>query len=199
MYLNLNTLVIITLNPIEDSSFMVSTIMKVKDQYDLTSFSQTTEVSLDSLDSIRFNKLNKSAIHWLENDSEIIADFYLPKAIYNELLEDGILNKFSKYVKAEKSYGDKSSIKDDLEIYVYENIINRFIIDNIEVYGIQGKNLETSFVSVNSPEELTTGGYTAQTNLDIQGYQNDGLSFRLIYNKKPGYKYNLKLHIKIQA
>jgi hypothetical protein len=188
-----------TLNPIEDSSFMVSTIMKVKDQYDLTSFSQTTEVSLDSLDSIRFNKLNKSAIHWLENDSEIIADFYLPKAIYNELLEDGILNKFSKYVKAEKSYGDKSSIKDDLEIYVYENIINRFIIDNIEVYGIQGKNLETSFVSVNSPEELTTGGYTAQTNLDIQGYQNDGLSFRLIYNKKPGYKYNLKLHIKIQA
>ena len=52
---------------------------------------------------------------------------------------------------------------------------------------------------VNSPEEITIGGYTQQTNFDIQGYQNDGLSFRLIYNKKPGYKYNLKLHIKIQA
>jgi hypothetical protein len=186
-----------TLNPIESKSFMVSTIMKVKDAYDLTSFTSTIETSIDSLDSIRFNKLNKSAIHWLENDSEIIADFYLPKSIYNELLEDGILNSFSKYIRADKSYGDKSSVKDDLEIYVYENIVNRFIIDNIEVYGIQGKNLET--VSVNSPEEITTGGYTAQTNFDIQGYQNDGLSFRLIYNKKPGYKYNLKLHIKIQA
>lgn len=188
-----------TLNPIEDKSFMVSTIMKVKDVYDLTSFTSTIETSIDSLDSIRFNKLNKSAIHWLENDSEIIADFYLPKSIYNELLEDGILNSFSKYVEADKSYGDKSSVKDDLEIYVYENIVNRFIIDNIEVYGIQGKNLETGFVSVSSPEEITTGGYTEQTNFDIQGYQNDGLSFRLIYNKKPGYKYNLKLHIKIQA
>ena len=188
-----------TLNPIEAKSFMVSTIMKVKDVYDLTSFTSTIESGIDSLDSIRFNKLNKSAIHWLENDSEIIADFYLPKSIYNELLEDGILNSFSKYVEADKSYGDKSSVKDDLEIYVYENIVNRFIIDNIEVYGIQGKNLETGFVSVNSPEEITTGGYTAQTNFDIQGYQNDGLSFRLIYNKKPGYKYNLKLHIKIQA
>ena len=188
-----------TLNPIEAKSFMVSTIMKVKDVYDLTSFTSTIETSIDSLDSIRFNKLNKSAIHWLENDSEIIADFYLPKSIYNELLEDGIQNSFSKYVDADKSFGDKSSIKDDLEIYVYENIVNRFIIDNIEVYGIQGKNLETGFVSVNSLEEIKSGGYTVQTNFDIQGYQNDGLSFRLIYNKKPGYKYNLKLHIKIQA
>ena len=188
-----------TLNPIEEKSFMVSTIMKVKDEYDLTNFNSTLETSIDSLDSIRFNKLNKSAIHWLENDSEIIADFYLPKSIYNELIEDGILSKFSKYVEAGKSFGDKSSIKDDLEIYVYKNIINRFIIDNIEIYGISGKNIETAFVPVNSPEEITIGGYTQQTNFDIQGYQNDGLSFRLIYNKKPGYKYNLKLHIKIQA
>jgi hypothetical protein len=29
--------------------------------------------------------------------------------------------------------------------------------------------------------------------------KNDGLSFRLIYNKKPGYTYNFKVHIKIQA
>ena len=173
--------------------------MKVKDTYDLTSFTSTLESGLDSLDSIRFNKLNKSAIHWLENDTEIIADFYLPKSIYNELLEDGILSKFSKYIKAENSYGNKESIEDDLERYVYKNIVTRFIIDNIEIYGISGKNLETQFVSVIHPSELSNGGYIPQTDFEIQGYQNDGLSFRLIYNKKQGYKYNLKLHIKIQA
>jgi len=188
-----------TLNPIELKSFMVSTIMKVKDHYDLTSFSKTKESSIDSLDHIRFNKLNTSAIHWLEEDSQIIADLYLPKSIYNELLEDGILSKFVKYVTPENSFGDKSTISDDLEQYVYSNIVNRFIIDNTEVYGIAGKNLTTDFVSVDSPEKLKDGGYTAQTNFEIQGYQNDGLSFRLIYNKKLGYKYNLKLHIKIQA
>jgi len=188
-----------TLSPVELKSFMASTIMKVKDQYDLTSFSDTLEESLDSLDYIRFNKLNKTAIHWIENDSEIIADFYLPKTIYNELLEDGIQHKFSKYLTSENSFGDKSTIQDDLEKYVYSNIVSRFIIDSTEIYGISGKNITTSFISVNSPEELTDGRFVKQTNFDIQGYQNDGLSFRLIYNKKPGFKYHLKLHIKIQA
>ena len=188
-----------TLSPVELKSFMASTVMKVKDQYDLTSFSQTNETSLDSLDYIRFNKLNKTAIHWIENDSEIIADFYLPKTIYNELLEDGIQSKFSKYLTAENSFGDKSTILDDLEKYVYSNIVSRFIIENTEIYGITGKNITTEFKSVNSPKELTDGRFTKQTNFDIQGYQNDGLSFRLIYNKKPGFKYHLKLHIKIQA
>jgi len=188
-----------TLSPVELKSFMASTVMKVKDQYDLTSFSQTNETSLDSLDYIRFNKLNKTAIHWIENDSEIIADFYLPKTIYNELLEDGIQSKFSKYLTAENSFGDKSTILDDLEKYVYSNIVSRFIIENTEIYGISGKNITTEFKSVNSPKELTDGRFTKQTNFDIQGYQNDGLSFRLIYNKKPGFKYHLKLHIKIQA
>ena len=37
------------------------------------------------------------------------------------------------------------------------------------------------------------------TNFNIQGYQNDGLSFRLIYNKRLGYSYNFKIHVKIQA
>lgn len=188
-----------TLSPVELKSFMASTIMKVKDQYNLTRFTDTLETSLDSLDSIRFNKLNKTAIHWIENESEIIADFYLPKTIYNELLEDGIKNKFSKYVNAENSFGDKSTIEDDLEQYVYSNIVHRFIIDNIDIYGIAGKNLTTSFISVDSPKEMTDGRFVKQTNFDIQGYQNDGLSFRLIYSKKPGFKYHLKLDIKIQA
>lgn len=188
-----------TLSPVESNSFMVSTIMKVKNQYDLTSFSNTIETSIDSLDYIRSNKLNKTAIHWVENDAEIIADFYLPKTIYEELLEDGISSKFRKYVSAENSFGDKSTIDDDLEEYVYSNIVNRFIIENTEIYGIEGKNISTEFISIDSPDKLKEDRFTQLTNFDIQGYQNESLSFRLIYNKKPGFKYHLKLHIKIQA
>jgi hypothetical protein len=188
-----------TRSPVELKSFMVSTIMKVKDKYDLTRFSRTTESSIDSLDHVRFNKLNETAIHWIEEDSRIIADFYLPKSIYNELLRDGILSKFANYINPENSFGDKTTISDDLEEYVYSNIVKRFIIENIAIYGILGKTMETDFISVDSPEKIKDGGYTLQTNFEIEGYQNDGLSFRLIYNKKQGYKYNLKLHIKIQA
>ena len=188
-----------TLTPIELKSFMVSTIMKVKDVYDLTSFNAIEETSLDALDYIRFNKLNEGSIHWFESDEDIVADFYLPKSIYNELLEDGILSSFKKYVEPENSFGDKNSIEDDLEQYVYSNIVKRFIIESIEIYGIQGKDLNTEFISVETPDQLKDGGFKIQTGFDIQGYQNDGLSFRLIYNKMTGYKYNLKLHIKIQA
>ena len=188
-----------TLTPIELKSFMVSTIMKVKDEYDLTNFSSTEETSLDALDRIRFNKLDTASIHWVENNEDIIADFYLPRSIYNELLEDGIYHKFKKYVDSENSFGDKTTIEDDLEKYVYHNIVNRFIIESISVYGIEGKDLETSFVSVDNVQELKENNFKLDTGFEIQGDQTDGLSFRLIYNKRIGYKYNLKLHIKIQA
>ena len=188
-----------TLTPVELKAFMASSVMKVKDTYSITRFTSKNEAGLDSLDSIRRDGLNEAGIHWIETDSQIIADFYLPKSIYEELLEDGIYDKYKKYVNPENSFGDKDSIEDDLEEYVYSNIVNRFIIDNIQIYGIKGKNLETGFVNVDSENELQSEGYLAQTNFDIQGYQKDPLSFRLIYNKKSDYKYNLKIGVKIQA
>ena len=188
-----------TLSPVEVKSFMASTVMKVNDIYELTSFTSFNEASLESLDYIRINLLNKTSIHWSETDSQILADFYLPTSIIDELLEDGIRNVFKNYVKAENSFGEKDSIDDDLEQYVYNNIVNRFIIDQIELYGIEGKNIGTEFVSVTTPGDLLTDSYVSLTNYEIQKYQNDRLSFRLIYNKKIGYQYKLKAYVKIQA
>ena len=188
-----------TLTPVEIRSYLASTVMKVKDTYDITNFTSTKENSVDSLDAIRFNNLNTSGIHWIETDSQIIADFYLPKAINEELREDNILTSFSKYILPEYSYADKQTIEDDLDKYVYSNIVNRFIIDSINIYGVSGKQVTTDFVMVTDPVDLSKDGYLPQTNFDIQGYQNDALSFRLIYNKKIGYGYNLKVHVKIQA
>lgn len=188
-----------TLSPVEVKSFMASTVMKVNDIYELTSFTSFNEASLESLDYIRINLLNKASIHWSETDSQILADFYLPTSIMDELLEDGIRNVFKNYVKAENSFGEKDSIDDDLEQYVYNNIVNRFIIDQIELYGIEGKNIGTEFISVTTPDDLLTDSYVSLTNYEIQKYQNDRLSFRLIYNKKIGYQYKLKAYVKIQA
>lgn len=188
-----------TLSPVEVKSFMASTVMKVKDVYDLTAYTSFKENSLEELDYIRINQLNKTAVHWTETDSQIFADFYLPSSIVDELLEDGIKDIFKKYVQPENSFGEKDTIDDDLSQYIVNNIVNRFIIDNIEVYGIQGKNIGTEFISVNSPAELKDGGYSILTNYETQQYQNDGLSFRLIYNKQLGYQYKLKVYVKIQA
>ena len=188
-----------TLSPVEVKSFMASTVMKVNDIYELTSFTSINESSLESLDYIRINLLNKASIHWTETDSQILADFYLPSSIIDELLEDGIRDVFKNYIKAENSFGEKDSIDDDLDQYIINNIVNRFIIDQIEIYGIEGKNIGTEFVSVTNPDELLTDGYMNLTNYETQKYQNDSLSFRLIYNKKIGYQYKLRVYVKIQA
>lgn len=188
-----------TLSPIEVKSYMASTIMKVKDEYNLTSFNQQLENSLEELNNIRLNKLNEVGIHWFETDAQIFADFYLPNSIVNELLEDNIKSKFRKYIEPENSFGLKDSIDDDLKEYIINNIVNRFIIDNIEIYGIEGKNINTEFISIDSPDDLKNDGYVIQTNFETQQYQNEQLSFRLIYNKKLGYYYKLKVWVKIQA
>jgi hypothetical protein len=173
--------------------------MKVRDTYDITKFDSTQEASIEVLDKIRFAQSNVTSIHWVDDDLQIIADFYLPTAILNELVEDGIEQQFRRYVNAANSYGDKSSLKDDLQIYSKSNISPRFIIDSIRIYGIEAKGLETNFVSVTQTSQLTNDNYRELTNFNIQSYQNDGLSFRLIYNKKLGYSYNFKVHVKIQA
>lgn len=188
-----------TLSPVEKKNFMVSTIMKVKDSYDITKFTNVQEKTLEALDKIRINNTNVETIHWFEDEYQVIADFYLPDAVLGELIEDGIKNNFKKYVNPLNSFGDKSSIDDDLKLYANANISTRFIIDNIDIYGIEGKDLTTNFVSVLNTKELLEGGFSKMTNFNIQSYQNDGLSFRLIYNKRRGYTYNFKVHVKIQA
>jgi hypothetical protein len=188
-----------TLSPVEKKAFMTSTIMKVKDSYEITSYTNTKENSLEKLDKIRYTKSNISAIHWFEDDSQVIADFYLYSAILNELIEDGIKTHFKKYIKAVDSYGDKSSIDDDLQVYSKSNISNRFIIDSIKIYGIENKGVETEFVSITQASQLTDDNFQELTNFNIQSYQNDGLGFRLIYNKKLGYSNHFKILIKIQA
>ena len=188
-----------TLSPIEKENFFASTVMKVKDSYDITKFTQTSEETIEILDDVRINELNKTSIHWTEDDSYIEADFYLPKAISSELKEDFIKTQFARYVDPENSYGDKTSIEDDLDVYINNNITTRFIIDSIKIYGLEKKSIDTEFTSVTEVSELTSDGYKELTNYTIQDYQGDALSFRLIYNKRPGYSYKLRVHIKIQA
>lgn len=188
-----------TLSPVEKKNFMVSTIMKVKDSYDITKFTNVQEKTLESLDKVRVNNVNIETIHWFEDEYQVVADFYLPDAILGELIEDGIRTNFKKYVNPLNSFGDKSSIDDDLKLYTNANVSTRFIIDNVDIYGIEGKDLVTNFVSVLNTSELVEGDFKKLTNFNIQSYQNDGLSFRLIYNKRSGYTYNFKVHVKIQA
>jgi len=188
-----------TLSPIEKKSFMSSTIMKVKNEYNITKYTNTKEESIESLDRIRLSRSSTHTIHWHEDDVQVIADVYMSDAILSELLEDGMLREFKKYVAVENSYDDKTTLLDDLKIYNDSNITPRFIIADTIIYGIERKDISTDFVSFDNNVPIESDNFKQLTDYNIQNYQNDGMSFRLIYNKRKGYSYNFKIYVKIQA
>lgn len=189
-----------TLTPSEIKSFFVSTIMKVQDSYDITSYQSTREKSIEALDEIRLSDKSTTSIHFFENEKQVFADFYLPDAIVSELLEYNAGVYLERYIKNENSFGDKTTTKDDVVEYIKRNVVNRFITEFIRVYAFESRELtESSFLSLSNPNNIAREGFVEQANYDIKKFTSDGLSFRLIYNKKISYNYNFRIYVKIQA
>lgn len=188
-----------TISPIEKSSFLASTVMKVDDAYILSRFNAIQTASLDELNNSSIKASKENSIFYFEDDSKVYIDVYLRYALLDELIENGISNKFNKYIIPSKSYGDITTIEDDLVKYVDSNIVPRFIIDTVELYAKEGKDITTSFLSVQDITSIDQTAYSKQSSYSFVTFSEDRLGFRLIYNKKPGYKYQFIPAIKIIA
>ena len=67
-----------TLSPIEERSFFASTIMKVKNQYDITAYNTSRVFSLRDLDVIRYDeKENTNTVYIFEDRNKVYMDFYI--------------------------------------------------------------------------------------------------------------------------
>ncbi len=188
-----------TVNPIEEKAFMASTIMKVSNVYEISSFSEIRLSNIDELNSYRENNKGSYSLAWTEVEDKIYADFYVKKAVLDELLEKGIKSSFDSYINPSKSYGDLTTTSDDLQVYSEQNIVPRFIIQSINIYAKEGKNINSSFLNQADPLLIDTDIYKKQTNYSTEGFVQERLNFRLIYNKKPSYNYEFKVVVKIIA
>jgi hypothetical protein len=173
--------------------------MKVNNSYEISSFKDIKLSNIDELNSYRDNNNSTYSLAWIETEDRVYADFYVKKSILDELLEGGIKSLFDTYVDSSKSYGDLSSTLDDLQQYSEYNIAPRFIIEGIQIFAKEGKNLTTSFINTIDPSQIDTDVYKTQTNYATEGFVQDRLSFRLIYNKKPSHNYEFKVVVKIIA
>lgn len=188
-----------TMSPIEKRAFMASTIMKTEDFYDITAFTTTQVNSLEELNSIKSNNSANTTIVWTETDERVYADFYVKKSVLDELIQQGIKDSFDTYVTPAKSFGDLTTTEDDLQEYVEWNIVPRFNIDSIEIFAKEAKNIGTDFLNANSATDIDLTTYKPQTNYIVESFATDGLSFRLIYNKRYEYSYQFKIMVKIRA
>jgi hypothetical protein len=188
-----------TVNPVENTSFMASTVMKVDDIYTLSRFNATKVNSELELTDAKIKASRNNSIFWYENDSKVFIDVYLRFALLDELIEKGVNDKFNKYITPSKSFGDITTIEDDLVKYVDSNIVPRFIIDTVELYAKESKDISTNFISVVEVTDIDQTTYVKQSNFTYSTFAEDRLGFRLIYNKRPGYKYEFIPAIKIIA
>jgi len=188
-----------TLSPIEERSFLASTVMKVKNEYDISSYDTVYVSSLSELDNIRYDEKENEGAYLFEDSQKIYIDFYVADSIIETLKKEKITSHYAKYALPEFSFGDKTTLEDDTSIYIKENIIPRFLIDSIDVYGKQIAGSSSELNSISNVEDIMEGGYVSLTNFEIRSFAEKPLDFRLIYNKKPGYSYKLRVHSKIIA
>ena len=183
----------------EERSYLGSTIMKVKDAYEMIQFTSQRASSQEEQDSILANDNNTTDVVVFEDKNKVYVDFYITTAVKKLLSQDGVLDSLNKYVTPADSAGDKTTTKDDALLYVENNLLNAFNLDMIKIYTNRIKGKFSEILSTASIENLDDGGYMNDTNFTFKAHEQKPLNFRLIYNKRLGYSYRIRPMIKIKS
>ena len=183
----------------EERSYLGSTIMKVKDSYEIIEFTSKQVFSQEEQDSILANENNTTDVVVFEDKKKVYVDFYVTSTVKKLLSQDGVLTSLNKFVAPADSAGDKTTTKDDALLYVENNLLNTFNLDMIKIYTNRIKGKYSEILSTASVSNLDDGGYKNDTNFTFKSHEQKPLNFRLIYNKRLGYSYRIRPIIKIKS
>ena len=188
-----------TINNAEEKSYLSSTAMKINDSYDVISFTSQHVNSQEDLDLILKNATNQSEVIIFEDEDQLVADFYISDSVVRLLKNDGVLNRIKGYVNAIDSAGDKTTLVDDAEFYINRNIIKKFVVDSISLYTRKFKGSKSSITDIADVNNPGENGFSPDNNFTFKPHKQKPMNFRLIYNKRLGYSYDIKPMIKIKS
>ena len=183
----------------EEKSYLSSTIMKIKDSYTLLNFSINNVDSEEEQEDILLNSTNQADVVVFEDKTRIVMDFYITTTIRKALSTDGVLATIQDYVAVGDSAEDKTTLKDDAELYIDENLVNLFGIQQIKLFTRRIKGVDSSIELAATVDALDDGGFAQDQNFSFRAHEQKPLNFRLIYNKRLGYSYRIKPMIKITS
>ena len=183
----------------EEKSYLASTIMKIRDSYTLLDFTVNYVESEEEQDQILIDNTNTSDLVVFESDSRIVVDFYITDTVKDKLSTDGVFNAIQQYVAVADSAEDKTTLVDDADLYIEENLINLFSINQIKLFTSRIKGQKSSFQTAATIDALDDGGYAQDQNFTFRAHEQKPLNFRLIYNKRLGYSYRIRPMIKITS
>jgi hypothetical protein len=189
-----------TLDTHEERSYLASTVMKPKYSYNLLDFSTSYVSSEEELDEILRNSENSTDIVLFENKNYVMADFYITDTLITKLAKEGVLASISQYVEPSNSAGNKETLNDDALMYAENNLVETYILDSIVLYVKQKKGKGSKIVNAVTIDQLDSDGFTIdRNNFAYRNHVQKPMNFRLIYNKRLGYSYDIKPMIKIKS
>ena len=190
-----------TLSAYEESAFLASTLNLPKTQYSLTEYNTVKDVnSLDAMKSIKSSGNFTGDIVQFEDNDRIYMDVYIDNLLVNLLVDDNAGHSIERFVLASQSYGDKTSLKDDIRKYIEVNLLKLMNINDIKVYAKDDNSISKSIV--NSAETLNSildSGFKESTDFRIEYDITNPLNIRLIYNKRAGFRHQLYIYTKIRS
>ena len=183
----------------EERSYLASTIMKTEDSYTMLDFEIQTVNSEEEQDDILSNSTNTTDIVMYEDANRVVLDFYVDFSVNKKLSDSGVLSAISSYVTVENSAGDKTTLTDDAQLYIQNNLVGAFDLNQVKLYTLRQKGIPSSVESTATIGGLDNNGFIVDQNFNFTPHAQKPLNFRLIYNKRLGYSYRIRPMVKITS
>ena len=190
-----------TFSTYEESAFLASTLNLPKTQYEITKYNNIKVAS--SIEEMKTIKAARNYIGDLvtyEDLDKFYIDMYIDNTLTQLLIADNAGKSIKKYVIPSKSYGDKTTIDDDIQKYIEVNLLKLLNINDIKIYSKDTKDIENSQVlSINSLNDILDSTFEENKNFTIEYDIVNPLNIKLIYNKRPGFRQQFYIYTKIRS
>ena len=168
----------------ERKSFYGSKYLKVPQEIKLETFIHSPFVR----DAIKQPSLIDGTFMTEENRSSIVFYNFIQKRLI-EFLFTPIKEQFINYIKDAFSFGDITTIDDDVERYITQNILQLYKISNVDFYvkSIRKKQpLDYSTAELTNAEKISDG-LSINTSIGSKLLNTNPFDLKLIYNKRKGF------------
>lgn len=179
-----------TLSMKENKAFFGSKCLSVPEELHFDSFTYEEYVE---------DTIQDSDVLYLQKGSHIELYVNIEKILTAKLRND-LYDLFSQYIDSRYSYGDKSTIEDDITTYIQQNLLKLYQFDELRLWvkeeaSSKDKIVWTTLMSNDHQKKLI--GLKPTNVMGLSSLNGSRLDKKVVYNIKKGKKYHFGIDFTI--
>jgi hypothetical protein len=127
---------------------------------------------------------------FMYNETSAYTEFYLLiQKRLTEYLFEYIKSSFEKYVNVNFGFGDITTLDDDVNSYIEQNILSLYKIGSVDFYVKQSREKKEAVYTTAelTNSEKASAGLRIDQNISSKTLNTNLFDLRLIYNKRTGF------------